>query len=138
MAYGMADDNIKLLQRRLSDLDYSVGSVDGIYGNNTKNAVTKFQFDRGLDANGIVWNELFNTITPSTDPNNPTNSEDDSLMVESLKQFLGEEIIPYLDCIMNTLQKLKALRNRDNTFAILMNYDDIVTKYSKQFKIYKL
>ncbi len=141
MAYGMADDNIKLLQRRLSDLGYSVGSVDGIYGNNTKNAVTKFQSDRGLDADGIVgentWNELFNAITPSTDPNNPTNSEDDSLMVESLKQFLGEEIIPYLDGIMNTLQKLKALRSRENTFAILMNYDDIVTKYSKQFKVRK-
>ena len=36
---------------------------------------------------------------------------------------------------MNTLQKIKALQSLEDAFDILMTYDDIVTKYIKEFKI---
>lgn len=40
------------IQRRLTDLDYSPGSVDGVYGPQTAHAVTRFQADSGLVADG--------------------------------------------------------------------------------------
>ena len=64
IGYGSSGDNVKKVQDELIRRGYYVkGGADGIYGNGTKNAVIKFQSDRGLDADGIVgentWNELF-------------------------------------------------------------------------------
>ena len=38
---------------------------------------------------------------------------------------------------MNTWQKMKALRSREETFEDLMSYDEIITKYSKLYKVRK-
>ena len=51
---GMSDSNITLVQKRLSDLGFSVGAIDGIFGENTKNAVIDFQYSRGLDADVLL------------------------------------------------------------------------------------
>jgi hypothetical protein len=42
------------VQQRLSELGYSVGEIDGIYGVATATAVRAFQSDHGLDADGVV------------------------------------------------------------------------------------
>lgn len=43
-------------------LGYSCGVVDGIFGDDTKDAVKAFQAERGLAVDGVVgqktWNEL--------------------------------------------------------------------------------
>lgn len=44
----------KSIQRRLKELGYYNGSIDGIYGSQTRNAVIRFQKDYGLSADGIV------------------------------------------------------------------------------------
>lgn len=44
----------KAIQQRLKELGYYQGSIDGIYGTQTRNAVIKFQKDYGLTADGIV------------------------------------------------------------------------------------
>lgn len=53
-----------MVQNRLNSLGFNCGAADGIFGNNTKNAVISFQRSRGLDADGIVgpttWEYLFN------------------------------------------------------------------------------
>lgn len=63
ISMGMSDANVKMIQKRLSDLGFSIGNIDGIFGEKTKNAVMEFQRMRGLDADGIVgektWNVLF-------------------------------------------------------------------------------
>lgn len=141
MGMGMSDSNIKLVQKRLSDLGFSVGTIDGIYGQKTKDAVISFQSSRGLNSDGIVgektWNRLFDISGSSNDSQDPNNEKDDIITVETLKRSMKEELVPYLDGIMNTWQKTKARRSREETFADLMQYDNIITKYSKLYKVRK-
>lgn len=59
-------DNVKKIQEKLIQLGFSCGvcGADGIFGNNTYNAVLDFQKSAGISADGIVgditWNKLFN------------------------------------------------------------------------------
>ena len=45
----MTGDDVKEVQKRLNELDYNCGLVDGIFGNKTKIAVANFQTDAKLD-----------------------------------------------------------------------------------------
>lgn len=51
---GSRGNEVRNIQRKLKQLGYYNGSVDGIYGNNTKNAVIAFQRNCGLTADGIA------------------------------------------------------------------------------------
>ena len=51
---GSKGDEVKALQQRLVDLYWLDGSVDGDYGNKTKDAVERFQQKAGLTATGIA------------------------------------------------------------------------------------
>ena len=48
---------VKEIQERLAELGYFSGSIDGNFGNSTKEAVELFQEDNSLDVTGIVSNE---------------------------------------------------------------------------------
>lgn len=79
--YAMGDggEGVKALQQRLKELGYLNGAVDGDFGAGTKAAVTLFQSQNGLDADGIAAQKtlslLFSdqakqvTVTPTPDPN---------------------------------------------------------------------
>ncbi len=49
--------DIKLVQKKLKNWGYYTGSVDGIYGTKTKNAVRLFQKKNNLVVDGIVGNK---------------------------------------------------------------------------------
>ncbi|MBQ3425362.1 MAG: peptidoglycan-binding protein [Clostridia bacterium] len=51
---GSKGDEVKALQQRLVDLYWLSGSVDGDYGNKTKDAVQRFQAEAGLPETGIA------------------------------------------------------------------------------------
>lgn len=50
---GSSGDTVKEIQQRLSDWGYYSGSIDGIYGSKTEEAVKKFQQTNGLTVDGI-------------------------------------------------------------------------------------
>ena len=50
---GSSGEEVKNIQKKLSSLGFYGGSVDGIYGNNTKSAVKAFQKSCGITADGI-------------------------------------------------------------------------------------
>lgn len=52
--YGSTGDEVRKIQQKLADLGYSVGNVDGIYGQRTQSAVKAFQRNVGLTADGIA------------------------------------------------------------------------------------
>ena len=51
---GSAGPEVTALQKRLKDLGFDPGGIDGIFGGGTEAAVIKFQQDNGLDADGKV------------------------------------------------------------------------------------
>ncbi len=51
---GSRGEEVRQIQTRLKELGYLQGKVDGIYGNQTKAAVTAFQRDYGLAPDGIA------------------------------------------------------------------------------------
>ena len=52
--YGSRGDEVRRIQQKLKELGYYTGTVDGIYGAKTKTAVTAFQKNCGLTADGIA------------------------------------------------------------------------------------
>lgn len=57
---------VLVLQDALNALGFSTYSLDGIFGNNTRNAVIAYQRDNGLSADGIVgcgtWTRLVSEV----------------------------------------------------------------------------
>lgn len=56
------DSSIKMVQRLLKYMYYSVGTIDGIKGTNTTNAIKKFQKDHSLTADGIVGTKTWASL----------------------------------------------------------------------------
>lgn len=54
---------VLVLQDALNTLGYNAGNIDGIFGNNTKNAVIRFQNANGLSADGIVGCNTWTALT---------------------------------------------------------------------------
>ena len=52
--YGCTGSRVKELQRALRSVDCYGGSIDGVYGDLTYEAVKKFQYKKGLHADGIA------------------------------------------------------------------------------------
>lgn len=51
---GSRGDEVRKIQQKLKQLGYYKGAVDGIYGTSTKKAVTAFQKNCGITADGIA------------------------------------------------------------------------------------
>ena len=69
---GSRGEDVTNVQSRLKNLGYYTGEVDGQYGAGTKEAVTVFQRQNGLDADGVVGAEtrqaLFSTAAKAYVP----------------------------------------------------------------------
>ena len=51
---GDSGEAVRELQERLNQIGYDCGEADGKFGTRTKNAVVRFQTERGLDPDGVV------------------------------------------------------------------------------------
>lgn len=94
---------VKQLQQRLKDLDYYSGDVDGQYGTGTQTAVTAFQAQHGLKADGvageqtlaILYSESAQTFVPTPTPSatpamlSSGSSGDEVKALQSRLQQLG-------------------------------------------------
>lgn len=134
IAKGMSDGNVSIIQTRLSNLGYSIGPIDGIFGENTEEAIKNFQETNHLDVDGIVgrdtWNALFNYKEEN-------KSKNDVRIREELKCQMRAELVPYLKGIMTPWQKAKAVREREDAYDDLIKNDEIITKYSNLFEVRK-
>lgn len=87
---GSSGDEVKSIQRKLSSLGYYKGSVDGIYGSATKAAVTQFQRNCGITADGICGKTtlLYLGLGGSSSSSNTSYSNSD---VELLAKVISAE-----------------------------------------------
>lgn len=95
---GSTGGEVKEVQRRLKNWGYYTGSVDGIFGSGTKQAVIAFQKKNGLTADGIVgkatyaalgMNDSYNVLngqSPSSGSSSSSNytSSDLYLMAKAI------------------------------------------------------
>lgn len=51
---GISQEAVEMLQQQLKQLGYYKGTIDGIYGRGTKEAVSEFQRDYNLNVDGVV------------------------------------------------------------------------------------
>ena len=77
--YGSTGDEVKKIQKKLADLGFYKGSVDGIFGQQTQSAVKSFQRSVGLTADGIAGSAtlLYLGLGGSSSSNSTTYSDAD-------------------------------------------------------------
>jgi hypothetical protein len=68
LSIGDEGPRIRRLQRRLRDLSYWVGSVDGVFGSLTQQAVYAFQGIEGLARDGVVGPETRSALNSAGKP----------------------------------------------------------------------
>ncbi len=71
---GSRGQEVKNIQYRLREWGYYNGSIDGVYGQKTKNAVIKFQRKNGLTPDGIAGNATLAAIGLSTSGGSSSSS----------------------------------------------------------------
>lgn len=71
---GSRGATVRSIQKKLKNWGYYKGSVDGIYGAQTKSAVKYFQRKNGLTADGIVGNKTLAALGMSTSSNSNQSS----------------------------------------------------------------
>lgn len=85
---GMTGSQVKTVQTKLKNWGYYSGSVDGIFGAKTYNAVIAFQKKNNLTADGIVGAKtaaaMGITLTGSTSSNSSYNSSDIYLLAKCI------------------------------------------------------
>ncbi len=65
--YGCTGSRVKELQRALKDAGYYGGKIDGVFGDLTYDAVRKFQYARGLKADGMAGTKTLASLKKHTD-----------------------------------------------------------------------
>ena len=66
ISQGSRGETVRTIQTKLKNWGYYKGSVDGIYGAKTKEAVKYFQRKNGLKVDGIVGNQTLKALGMST------------------------------------------------------------------------
>ncbi|RBP39898.1 peptidoglycan-binding protein [Garciella nitratireducens] len=99
LGYGMAGSNVKNLQNDLHTLGYPIIWIDGIFGQNTKDAVMNFQKDNNLSADGIAGPNTFAAL----EKNLGTSSTNSSTLDRLLKYGTRGEDVRNLQNTLNSL-----------------------------------
>jgi cell wall-associated NlpC family hydrolase len=63
-SFGFGDQGQEVtdIQKRLVELHYDVGGVDGVFGRGTESAVKSYQKDNNLDVDGVVGEQTYKTL----------------------------------------------------------------------------
>lgn len=71
LTIGNQGTAVSELQAALKLLGYYSGAVDGVYGETTAQAVTRFQQAAGIAADGVAGADTWNRLLPTTSPTPP-------------------------------------------------------------------
>jgi len=95
LSVGSNADQVRTVQQALSSLDIDVGEVDGVYGEATRRGVARFQKENGLDVDGVVGPQTYESLVRAAGPLTYDNR------VDSITQ------LQILDAIGNILRARK-------------------------------
>lgn len=84
---GDKGDNVRQLQTALRNAGYNL-QVDGVFGEETNGVVKRYQRDNGFDNDGIVSENIWNTLTgQKSDTSTETGKTTADALAELIKQF---------------------------------------------------
>ena len=89
--YGSRGNEVTQIQTKLKRWGYYTGSVDGIYGSKTVEAVKYFQRKNGLTADGIVGPATLKAMGISSSSSSGTSSSSNSTNVNLLAKLIYGE-----------------------------------------------
>lgn len=91
--YGSRGNEVRQIQTKLKNWGYYSGSVDGIYGSNTLNAVKKFQRKNGLTADGIAGTKTLQAmgINSSSSSSSSSSGASNSSSLNLISRFVHAE-----------------------------------------------
>lgn len=88
---GAKGDEVKVVQERLNELGFSVGTADGDYGNKTRNAIAGFQVCNNMEITGVADSKTQALLFSDNAIGNQL-STDNNALIEVLTNQLGEAI----------------------------------------------
>ncbi|XQY90631.1 peptidoglycan-binding domain-containing protein [Metabacillus sp. HB246100] len=96
---GNKGEAVKDLQTMLNKAGFSVGTVDGVYGDKTVKAVQAFQKQVGLSQDGIAGTNTYNKLKVYKKPSSTTTST--SWTGQTLKEGSSGEVVKSLQKMLN-------------------------------------
>lgn len=72
--YGDRGARVKILQKALKTVKFLTGSVDGIFGNKTRNAVKSFQRSKNLTADGLAGKKTLKALEKAVKGKNSSST----------------------------------------------------------------
>jgi peptidoglycan hydrolase-like protein with peptidoglycan-binding domain len=101
---GSSGSAVRELQARLAALGFSPGSIDGIFGLMTEQAVKAFQSSRGLTADGIVgpqtWGQLYAQPSQGTPQPSPSTAAGEPQVTISSGVLISNNAVQVLKDIL--------------------------------------
>ena len=88
---GSRGDVVKTVQRKLQNWGYYKGSIDGIFGSKTREAVKYFQRKNGLKVDGIVGSQTLKALGIVDNNNTSTNNNYSNADVNLLARLIYGE-----------------------------------------------
>ncbi len=90
---GSQSEEVRQIQTVLKQKGYYKGNIDGIFGTNTKKAVTDFQRDNGLKVDGIAGTETLKALGIASSSSGYSSSDYDLLARIISAEARGESYI---------------------------------------------
>ena len=91
--FGSKGDEVTQIQQKLKDQGFYSGSVDGVYGKGTENAVIKYQQKFGLRVDGIAGSETLKSLGIQSTANNTTASSSNAPSSDSNDRYILAKMI---------------------------------------------
>ncbi|MCD7872465.1 MAG: peptidoglycan-binding protein [Clostridiales bacterium] len=89
--YGSSGSEVKQIQKKLQELGYYNGSIDGIFGSETQNAVKKFQRNVGITVDGIAGSKTMLYLGLGGSSSSASGTQYSSSDVELLAKVISAE-----------------------------------------------
>ena len=125
---GDKNDTALTIQQMLIKLGYLDGGADGSFGEKTENAVKQFQTDKGLNADGIVTQSVFDSLKTTADAAPEPEEVISVSAVELYNQFDSNAVAAKDNYKGKTIQVTGTIGSIDEsvwgTYYITLNADE--------------